>query len=58
MSAIPVIPPEVATLEQLDAWIEQAALDVRDMASRLRLVVAVMDRATQIGDAMRRADSA
>lgn len=56
MSALPIIPPTVRTLEQLDAWIEGAAPRCDEspnagerQAARMRLAVAVMDRAGEIG---------
>ena len=49
MSAIPDIPAAVRSIDQLDAWIDANAPAAATMAQRLRLHVAVMDRAAAIG---------
>ena len=49
MSAIPQIPAAVVTLPQLDAWIDTNAPKAAGFAARLRMMVAVMDRAGEIG---------
>lgn len=54
MSAIPSIPAAIVTLEQLDRWIDANAPKMAGLADRLRMTVAVMDRAGEIG-ACRRA---
>lgn len=50
MGAIPVIPAEIVTLPQLDSWIDAEAPKMPNFAARLRMVVAVMDRAAEIGE--------
>lgn len=55
MSAVPVIPVDVRTLEQLDAWIDRSAHEADSFAARLRFAVAVMDRAVEIGERQRAA---
>lgn len=56
MSAIPQIPAGVDTIDKLDRWIEAAAPtcdrapnEGARLANRLRMLVAVMDRAGEIG---------
>lgn len=53
MNAIPEIPASVASLEQLDRWIEANAAQPQTLAERLRFAVAVMDRAVEIGERQR-----
>ena len=43
MSAIPVIPASVTTLDQLDRWIDREAPKANTLAAQLRMRVAVMD---------------
>lgn len=50
MNAIPEIPASVASLDQLDRWIEANAPTPQTLADRLRFAVAVMDRAVEIGE--------
>ncbi len=47
--AIPKIPPEIMTLDRLDRWIDREAPMADGLAARLRMHVAVMDRAAEIG---------
>lgn len=42
MTAIPVIPADVVTLDQLDAWIDRHAPKAHTLADRLRMHVAIM----------------
>lgn len=53
MSAIPQIPASVQTVPQLDDWIDANASDNLGLAARLRMMVAVMDRASEIGARLR-----
>jgi len=65
VSAIPTIPASIVTLPQLDAWIDAHAANAADFAARRRMMVAVMDRAAEIGarqrgeaEALHRTDAA
>jgi hypothetical protein len=62
MSGLPQIPASVMTIEQLDAWIDAFASTCDRpsnkggrFANRLRMLVAVMDRAHEIGARQRAA---
>jgi hypothetical protein len=49
VSEIPIIPASVKTINQLDRWIDAEAPRAVGPAARLRMTVAVMDRAAEIG---------
>ncbi|AJP72954.1 hypothetical protein [Sphingomonas hengshuiensis] len=55
MSALPEIPDSVTTLDELGRWIDSACAGglAESLADRMRLTVAVMDRAVLIGERLR-----